>query len=358
MELTMKKYIGINIVLFILWSIILGWGYLVIMAMGATVEFFLIFFIISIFIILTLRLMLNFKINQRKFFNFFLIIVCVIYFAILVFLNKNIHIPAIGILFLQTFINLIFIKELRKKAIINFIIFNLMITIIIFINYKLKLNKITYELNSIINVYLIIILTIPLFYQKILEYKYVRYTIENIDIKNKINNMSRYIFINIFSFLLFIVSNDLFIFLYRVYKKEIFVFVIISVLIVNVLKLLLIKKILIKNRFILLIFQFLLLIFFIAIPIIYSKQKIHYTGRYEFMYFEYIYLSLFLYSVFLKKAIIISIINFIIFNLLFLKVFIGSNSDLDMKMFMITILIVQKIIEYNAVREIEAKDIY
>ena len=357
MELTMKKYIGINIVLFILWSIILGWGYLVVMAMGATGEIYAVYLIISLIVIFTLKIKLNYKIIKKKISIFLLIFFCCFSIFLGSVLN-SLEYLIIAPLFLQTFINLIFIKELRKKAIINFIIFNLMITIIIFINYKMKLNKITYELSSIINVYLIIILTIPLFYQKILEYKYVRYIIENIDIKNKINNLSRYIFINIFSFLLFIVSNDLFIFLYRVYKKEIFVFVIISVLIVNVLKLLLIKKILIKNRFILLIFQFLLLIFFIAIPIIYSKQKIHYTGRYEFMYFEYIYLSLFLYSVFLKKAIIISIINFIIFNLLFLKVFIGSNSDLDMKMFMITILIVQKIIEYNAVREIEAKDIY
>ena len=123
-ELTMKQYIMTNIIIFILWLTIFIWGLMVIGSEGSTGDVYGIYLIISLLAIVILKTRSNYKINKSKLAIFLLIPLWILSVYLGSIIN-SIEYIIITPIFLQTFINLIFIKEVRKKCIKIFIIFSI-----------------------------------------------------------------------------------------------------------------------------------------------------------------------------------------------------------------------------------------
>jgi len=349
-ELTMKEYIRTNIIIFILWLTVFIWGLMVIGSEGSTGDIHGIYLLFAIVILKTRS---NYKINKSKIAIFLLIPLWILSIYLGSIINSTEYI-IITPIFLQTFINLIFIKEVRKKAIANIIIFHIIVVIAVILNYVINSDIFSFIINTL----LIIILALVLFYQKMLEYKYVRYITENIEIESKMSNLSKYIFSSIFTTLLFLITSIYIIFFGISYNKGSLIYIIVTVLLINSIKLLYVNRIIEKNKIISFILQLILLSIFVGILITYSEHKIAYDSNYEYMFFSYFYFSLFLYSIFLSNIKIIPVINCIIFCSLLLVAFLGNSKSNDVQMFMVVVIGIQKYIEYRAVKTIDEEDIY
>ena len=172
------------------------------------------------------------------------------------------------------------------------------------------------------------------------------------------SNLSKYIFSSIFTTLLFLITSIYIIFFGISYNKGSLIYIIVTVLLINSIKLLYVNRIIEKNKIISFILQLILLSIFVGILITYSEHKIAYDSNYEYMFFSYFYFSLFLYSIFLSNIKIIPVINCIIFCSLLLVAFLGNSKSNDVQMFMVVVIGIQKYIEYRAVKTIDEEDIY
>ena len=217
-------------------------------------------------------------------------------------------------------------------------------------------------LSFIVNTILIIVLVLVLFYQKILEYKYVRYITENIDIEYKITNRELFIYGNIINFIL--ITATLF-YLFGNRSNEEYLIILFLLLIIIIAKF--IKKY-VKNKITNQTKKFskVEIILFIIFVLLMILKIVHYDLKLFIIPIIYLYLDIKLSKIiwenttFKFKLLIIAISIVVILNFIIL---------IDFAIFIIYLLIhivpililIEKIKEYKEIKEvktIDEEDIY
>jgi len=162
MELTMRKYIGINIILFVLWGIFFLF-YTLYAVSGVGTSNDTANLLKGFVLIYSVKIFFNYKLFKNIFSGMMLTVLTIIYLYIMFnndLGNIVVLICIFQIIILQTFTNLIFIKKIRNNTIINFVIFNFLIFVFILINLKLKTegnkNNIKFLINILFNLALIV----------------------------------------------------------------------------------------------------------------------------------------------------------------------------------------------------------